>query len=302
VTDSLGDLPADLEQHRARFLSEVAGIRPQLHRFCSRMSGSVLDGEDLVQEVLIQAFYKLPSLKDPSRLKPWLFRIAHNRCIDRMRRRGGVDVELREDDAATGIADDPETAIRVSEAVAALVTHLPPMERACVVLKDVLDYPLSDIAEITGSSLGGVKAALHRGRAKLRAMEPDSTGVSLPPGERVLVQAYLDRFNARDWDGVRELVRKDARLELVDRVEGNAVEIMKSRYCSNYENLPWTWKLELARVDGEEVIVHFKQVDGAFRPHAAMRLEWQENQVRAVSDYIHIEYLLDGAATVQEDV
>ena len=292
----LSDLPARLAEHREHFLKEVASIRPELHRFCARMTGSVLDGEDVVQEVLVQGFYKLPSLQDVRRLRPWLFRIAHNRCIDRFRRQRGMDVPI--DEAIESELDDslePEARVRVGEAFATLVTSLPPKERASVVLKDVLDYPLSDIAEIVGSTLGGVKAALHRGRAKLAELEHGGTERAMAPREKVLVQAYLDRFNQRDWEGVIELVRSDARLELVDRIEGNAVEIMKSKYCSNYANLPWKWKLEIARVDGEEMIVHYEQTDEGWEPHAGMRLFWRDARVAGVQDYIHVEYLLDGA-------
>src|SRR2546427_11145334 len=83
------DLQGTLEDARKRFLAAVKDMRPRLHRFCTRMCGSVLDGEDLVQETLAQAFYSLSSLKDESRLEPWLFRIAHNKCVDFLRREEG---------------------------------------------------------------------------------------------------------------------------------------------------------------------------------------------------------------------
>src|SRR6266481_3574361 len=76
------DLQGTLEDARKRFLAAVKDMRPRLHRFCTRMCGSVLDGEDLVQETLAQAFYSLSSLKDESRLEPWLFRIAHTKATE----------------------------------------------------------------------------------------------------------------------------------------------------------------------------------------------------------------------------
>src|SRR5688572_21182098 len=86
------------------FLDTITQLRPSLHRFCSRMTGSVLDGEDVVQDALIQAYRKLDTFDDTRPLKPWLFRIAHNRCIDFLRRRG-----LRE---------ETEAAVAATEAVA----------------------------------------------------------------------------------------------------------------------------------------------------------------------------------------
>src|SRR5919197_1401946 len=69
------------------FLETISHLRPSLHRYCSRMTGSVLDGEDVVQDALFQAYRKLDSFEDGRPLKPWLFRIAHNQCIDFLRRR-----------------------------------------------------------------------------------------------------------------------------------------------------------------------------------------------------------------------
>ena len=69
------------------FLETIANLRPSLHRYCSRMTGSVLDGEDVVQEALFQAYRMLETFDDSRPLAPWLFRIAHNRCIDFLRRR-----------------------------------------------------------------------------------------------------------------------------------------------------------------------------------------------------------------------
>src|SRR6266550_5051112 len=104
--DSLAsELTPTLETIRSRFLASVKDVRPKLHRFCTRMCGSPLDGEDLVQETLAQAFYYLPSLKDESRLEPWLFRIAHNKCVDFLRR----ERRQREDTVPYEDEHSPET-------------------------------------------------------------------------------------------------------------------------------------------------------------------------------------------------
>src|SRR4051794_40443573 len=157
------------EARYVAFLATIANLRPSLHRYCSRMTGSVLDGEDVVQEALFQGYRMLDSFDDSRPLAPWLFRIAHNRCIDFLRRR-----EVRKE-AETAVgepdpvlpAEPPGAAL--GRAVEHLVLPLPPMERACVLLKDVFDYSLDEVAELVGSTVGGVKAALHRGRAKLPA-------------------------------------------------------------------------------------------------------------------------------------
>src|SRR5881409_2826387 len=78
-------LPAMAEAQQ-RFMDLVAEVRPELHRYCARMTGSVADGEDVVQDTLARAYYELSELKKPPALSPWLFRVAHNRALDYLRR------------------------------------------------------------------------------------------------------------------------------------------------------------------------------------------------------------------------
>jgi RNA polymerase sigma-70 factor (ECF subfamily) len=292
-------LQAALLQTRKQFLDAIGELRPKLHRFCTRMCGSALDGEDVVQEALAQAFYNLPQLKDQSRLEPWLFRIAHHKCIDLLRH----EKRQREDTVPYDEADEllGEEGERdheaIGETLAALVGELPPKERAAVLLKDVLHYQLSEVAEVVNSTVGGVKAALHRGRVRLRALSVAPSRVELDRRERQLVEAYVECFNRRDWDALGQLIEADARLEVVDAFEG---KLRESGYFGVYVRLPWTWKLSLARVDGEPVILHSKLVDGSWRPHAAIRLWWQDGKVVRIRDYAHVDYLLMEARTETE--
>src|SRR3954449_801177 len=90
------------EARYVAFLETIANLRPSLHRYCSRMTGSVFDGEDVVQEALFQAYRMLDGFDDSRPLAPWLFRIAHNRCIDFLRRRDvrqGAETAALEPDA-----------------------------------------------------------------------------------------------------------------------------------------------------------------------------------------------------------
>ena len=104
---------------------------------------------------------------------------------------------------------EPAT-LGIGKAVEHLVASLPPKERACILLKDVFDYSLEEIAELVDSTVGGVKAALNRGRAKLASPPASSPSVrSADPELAQIMQLYVDRFNRRDWDGVRELISAD---------------------------------------------------------------------------------------------
>src|SRR5207253_5915111 len=85
------ELFGQFEARYLAFLETISTLRPSLHRYCARMTGSVLDGEDVVQEALFEAYRKLDKFDEGRPVKPWLFRIAHNRCIDFLRRKGVRD-------------------------------------------------------------------------------------------------------------------------------------------------------------------------------------------------------------------
>ncbi len=264
-------------------------LRPKLHRFCSRMVGSVLDGEDLVQETLTEAFIHVSSLRDTARLEPWLFRIAHHKCVDFIRReRRFVSLAPDEADAVAAVTEPGEP---IDEPLAMLVGTLPPKERASVLLKDVLDYHLDEVAEIIDSTVGGVKAALHRGRAKLRASSPEAPTIALDDAQRALLDAYVDRFNRQDWDGLRDLIQADARLEIVGAAAGTMLDVGKN-YFTNYLALAYEWRLAVSVVDGELVTVHERRVDGHWRAQSAIRLWWRDGKVVRIRDYVHVDYLL----------
>src|SRR5499425_2835687 len=86
-------LPA-IAEARQRFMDLVAEVRPELHRYCARMTGSVFDGEDVVQDTLAKAHYALAQMTEPPPLRPWLFRIAHNTAMDFLKRYERKHVEL----------------------------------------------------------------------------------------------------------------------------------------------------------------------------------------------------------------
>ena len=281
------------------FLTTVADLRPSLHRYCARMTGSVADGEDVVQDALFDAYRRLESFDGARPIKPWLFRIAHNRCVDFLRRRGvREDAETFVDTADSVWPHDPPGPA-LGRAVEHLVITLPPMERACVLLKDVLDHSLEEIAELTGSTVGGVKAALHRGRAKLASSSPAprgrAVGTTTPELRGVLAQ-YVERFNRRDWDGLRELVSAHTRVRVADRFSGPFAE---SPYFARYDRLAIPWRLHVADVDGEPMIVAEYLEGGVWTARAVIRLDVRDGRVAEIADYRHCPWVLGAADEVQ---
>ena len=277
------------------FLETITSLRPSLHRYCSRMIGSVMEGEDLVQEALFQAYRKLDTWDEARPLAPWLFRIAHNRCIDYLRRRG-VQVEA-ETAAMTPDVVDPKDprGPDLRRAVEHLVMALPPKERACVLLKDVFDYTLEEIAELVDSTAGGVKAALNRGRVKLASLPAQSAPARAATGDMSrLLRLYVERFNQRDWDGLRELISADARLQVADRFGGR---LSDSPYFGRYERIA-DWRMALGVVDGRVAIVTLRADGDGWAPQSLVRLEIVDERVARVVDYRHCPWVLTNAHSV----
>jgi len=278
------------------FLETVSTLRPSSHRYCARMTGSVMDGEDVVQETLFEAYRKLDKFDESRPLKPWLFRIAHNRCIDCLRRRGVRD----EADAAVAVPESIEPAepvLGTGKAVEHLVLMLPPKERACVLLKDVFDYSLEEIAELVDSTVGGVKAALNRARTKLADSPPrEKPTRSTSPELKRVMQLYVERFNRRDWDGVRELVSADARLNIAERFAGKFSE---APYFFNYERWPVPWKLALGEVDGEPMVIILERGADTWTARSAIRFDMIGQRIERIVDYVHCPWVIQAAISVE---
>ena len=290
--------PAGLFDARyVAFLETIGHLRPRLHRYCSRMVGSVLDGEDIVQDALFQAYRKLDSFDDRKSLGPWLFRIEHNQCIDFLRRRGvrrAAEVEAAPSESVPPV--EP-TGPGVSLAIEHLVLTLPQKERACVLLKDVFDYSLDEIAALVGSTVGGVKSALKRGRTKLSLVSTDPKRRRSAYSQEAarLRDLYIDRFNRHDWDGVRELIAVDAQVRVADRYVG---PVRGAPYFGRYDRLTTPWRLEPGEVDGEPVLLVLERGADAWTPHAIARLELSKHRIVRIVDYTHCPWVLSAASSV----
>ncbi len=193
-----------------RFLEIYEPLRSDLYRYCRHLARSAWDAEDLSQDALARAYVTLGQLGEaPPHPKAWLFRVASNLWIDQVRRRRADAPILA---GADGARPGPEP-IASREAAGTLLSQLAPQERAAVVLKDVFDFSLEEVAEALSTSTNAVKAALHRGRGKLSETDAE-LGASRAPAPAVL-DAFCRAFNAGDLDGLTALLLDTSVAEVV---------------------------------------------------------------------------------------
>ena len=285
---------------RTELLALTAELRPELHRYCARLMGSVIDGEDVVQDTLARALVALDEVKDLPALRPWLFRVAHNRALDLLRSRTVRKAAPIE--AASDIADeaspDPMEVMMRQEAVETAVSRfveLPLLQRSVVILKDVLDEPLKDIADLLDLTVDAVKAHLARGRVRLREINAQAATSAETKPVSAAVARYVALFNAQNWDGLRALLADDVKLhQSTYPVRAGIADV--GRFFTIYATFEGV-RLEPAWVEGREVIAVFEQGAGT-KPSYFMWLEWRGDRISFIRDYRYSRYILDDAKMI----
>jgi RNA polymerase sigma-70 factor (ECF subfamily) len=208
----------ELEQHRR-----------ELTAYCYRMLGSPFEAEDAVQDTLLRAWKSIDRFEGRSALRSWLYRIATNVCLDmlggRERRARPMDLgpsgepvaeNLRELSEVTWIEPTPDPAEATVEretirlAFVAALQHLPPRQRAVLILREVLHWRASEVAELLDTSVASVNSALQRARATLSDADVHDSTPKLEEADRELLERYVKAFERYDINALTELIHEDA--------------------------------------------------------------------------------------------
>jgi RNA polymerase sigma factor (sigma-70 family) len=260
----------------------------------------VIEGEDVVQDTFARAIVALDGLQEDAPLRAWLFKIAHNRALDLLRARAIRSAEPIE--AAHEVADpdipDPVEAMMRREAVETAVSRfaeLSTVQRSVVILKDVLDQSLEEIAAMLDLTVNAVKAHLSRGRARLKAVNAEAPLQPAPRPPSPAVARYVALFNRRDWEGLRAMLADDVRLiQSTYPVRAGAADV--GMFFGIYSRGAPV-RLAPAWLDGREVIAVWEDPQ-AVKPDYLMWLEWKDGRISFIRDYKYVRYVVDDAELV----
>jgi len=268
----------------------LKALRPRLHRYCARMTGSTVDGEDVLQDTLIKALRARAEGTVVENLEAWLLRIAHNTSLDFLRGRSrNTLVPLTEDVEAAPIAEADIVAISFRTFL-----RLPELQRCAVILKDVLGHSVEEIASIAECSLAAAKSALQRGRAALRglAQAPEDTRLPLmSDSDRRKITAYVHLFQTGDFHAIRVMLADDVKLDLVNRLQWEGrdkIGLYFTRYAEETK-----WRFALGAVEGQPAMLVFDSTGPMERPAHFVLIGWSESRIIAIRDFLFAPYVLE---------
>ncbi len=275
------------------FEALIKDIRPELHRYVAHMIGSAVDAEDVVQETLIKGYDSLAVLNPRSNVRGWLFRVAHNKAADHLRRHAKEALELLDEYPMTDEGDDPLEDKALTALALAIFLKLAPRQRSCVILKDVMGYSLAEISELLDATVPEIKAALHRGRTRLRVLSK-SVEISAPPldeHERELLERYVDCFNARDFEALRAMLTDEVQLDLVGQLKKVGADEIRKSYFATLNRLD-DWRAAVGRIDARLAVLIYDMAGASLRPAYFIQITWDGPKVSSIRDYRFARYVM----------
>lgn len=274
-----------IRMHWFRYLDTIEPLRGDLHAFCHKLTGSIWDAEDLVQDTLLKGFGMTArgdfhGETSPVRnIKAYLFRTATNAWLDVIRKqRPQGDYGETQSDAG---ADPAATNDAINKAMALAS----PQEFAAILLKDVYDFSLEEIADFIGTTAGTVKSALSRARHKMQ--NTDDASVSNPE-DRALVQAFVDAINSQDVDRVIDLMAETVQFKVCNVGGGRGRKGIWTQKSLT------AVKASLAQCDGQPVVLMFR--DGEDALWDVLRLECAGGSVTQIVDHCYAPETLNYVA------
>ncbi len=271
------------------FELRLKALRPRLHRYCARMTGSTVSGEDVLQDTLVKALNARAAGLEVENFEAWLYRIAHNTSLDLLRERSRYTV--------VPLTDDVEAAPLPEAHVVAIsfqtFLRLPELQRCAVILKDVLGHSVDEIAGVAGCSEAAAKSALQRGRAALRQLARAPGDARLPmmsDADRQKITAFVRLFQGGDFEAIRTMLADDVKLDLVNRLQLEGRDKI-APYFTRYAEVT-TWRFSLGAVEGRPAMLVFDG-DAAQKPGHFVLVDWRDAHIAGIRDFLFAPYALE---------
>jgi RNA polymerase sigma factor (sigma-70 family) len=272
------------------FEDRLKALRPRLHRYCARMTGSAVSGEDVLQDSLVKALHARAQGAAVDNLEAWLFRIAHNASLDFLREKSrNTFVPLTEDVKVAPLPDADIVAVSFQTFL-----RLPELQRCAVILKDVLGHSVDEIASIAGCSPPAAKSALQRGRVALRQLAQAPEDARLPlisDADRRKVTAYVHLFQSGDFDAIRAMLADDVQLDLVNRLQLQGRDKI-GLYFTRYGEVT-KWRFAFGAVEGQPAMLVFDSTGPMEKPAHFVLIDWTESQIIEIRDFLFAPYVLE---------
>ena len=287
------------------FIRRTERYRPELRAHCYRMLGSPFDAEDAVQETYVRAWRSFGSFEARSSERTWLYRIATNTCLTAMQHRSrrvlpsGLGAPSNDPSAPPNSADpsvpwlqpipdttissdanDPATIVATRDslrlALVASLQHLPPRQRAVLILREVLAWPTVEVARMLDMSVAAVKSALQRARARLDEVAPieDQVTTLTEPERRDLLEQYIAAFQNADAGALERLLRQDLTLEAPPLHTWYAgIKFCMPYMATHVLGSPGHWRMLPTSANGQPAVAaYYRSADGSYLPYGIVVL------------------------------
>jgi len=281
------------------FAELIAPHRRELHAHCYRMLGSVHDAEDALQDALLRAWKSLDRFEGRSTTRSWLYRIATNACLDALARRPKRVLPIDYDDAPLGetlwlepcpdaLVEGYEQRESIELAFIAALQHLPPNQRAVLILREVLGFSAKEVAEMLDTTPASVNSAMQRARVSVDERLPErsqqATLATLGDDEiKALVERYMDAWDRGDVDAVVEMLAEEATFSMPPNFEWfRGREPIREFLPTGPLSIPRIFVP--TRANGQLAFGTYKLIDG----------EWIANAIHVIT--------LDGDANISDAV
>ena len=313
-------MTATTTQDTEDFAAEAEKSRRELLAHCYRMLGSADEAEDVVQETFLRAWRSYQAFEGRSSVRVWLYRIATNACLTALQNRrmrplpSGLGAPSDDPlgpslmteagfawlqpiaDGRLGTQPDGDPAAVVARredvrlALVASLQHLPPRQRAVLLLREVLELPAAEVGQMLGISTAAVKSALQRARGRIDQVAPNAEHVALPaePEQRALLETYIEAFEKADSTALERALTHDAILEVTPSLTWFSGLDTCLRHLRRAFGPPGTWSMIPTRANGQPAAVAYLRDaddDGLYRAYGIAVLGIRKDKIERITAF-----------------